>query len=158
MRLTSTVLTIFVFMVRFYQILSTSNKLELADDFLSFHHFYRIMNTNLFRLPLFSFFVCLSLCGLNSNILSAQAPNELINQQIASLYDEAWAVARTQPERMLELLEEVKVLHAQQDKAYREGVVYYYQGIAHKNLSNFSESEKWFDVYINFQKQRRDTF
>jgi tetratricopeptide (TPR) repeat protein len=98
------------------------------------------------------------LCRLGTSEVAAQSSNQGIKQQIDSLYDEAWAVARTQPEGMLEILEEVKALHARQDTVYREGVLYYYRGIAHKNLSNFDESEKWFDVYINYQKQRRDTF
>jgi two-component sensor histidine kinase/Tfp pilus assembly protein PilF len=117
-----------------------------------------MMHPNLNRIQLVAVFCVLLLHALVCREVFAQGADNPINAQIDSLYDEAWAVSRTQPEKMLEILEDVKELHTKQDKAYKVGVLYYYRGIAHKNLSNFDESEKWFEEYIAFQKQRQDTF
>ncbi len=73
--------------------------------------------------------------------------------KINYLLGTAWEKARTRPALSLILLDTLQTIYRNNRIDYKKDVMYYYYGIVHKNLSNYSLSQSYFDQYFQFHKK-----
>lgn len=81
-----------------------------------------------------------------------QAQKSPVHLTIDSLLNEAWAQARSRPEAGLRMLGKIEELYIEDTSCYKEDVVWYYYGIFHKNLSQFRQSEAYFNQYEDWHR------
>lgn len=90
---------------------------------------------------------------VSANVTIAQSVDDS-KQVIDSLLNEAWAEARTQPNKSIRLLKSIEEIQARQDTPHKADVVSYYYGVFYKNLNLFDESEVYFNEYESFHEAR----
>lgn len=67
--------------------------------------------------------------------------------RIDSLKDAAWKSRNANAEKSIALLQQAEQLQQKTGTAYRQDVLFYYLGVAYKNLNRFAESETCLDKY-----------
>jgi len=101
------------------------------------------------------FFLLFMICGM---ALSAQpnAESKTSPQQdtINKYLGVAWKLARTYPNRSLDILSQIDSINTTLETPFKEDVVFYYYGVFYKNLNQFEKSEEYFNRYQAYHQER----